>query len=244
MMNDVHHEFGDENKKVKENKTYATSLLNRVKSYKSYVDKFDLYRTCAQAEKIANQIIQTPNYAEPDLDKSILLKVESALDKCDAKFKQEMESYIQIDSKLYSTKHLVWLEDYDKIHEIVEKGAAHNLFSASQLSALYADAVNRKKEDLTQLKSGYSDKILSYFRTDIESITNSCLNSQELELLRIKFDAKKAKDRKHLYWIIAKIVACFIAIILFLVYWPVSGIILGIMIVIGLIIFFLYMKYN
>ena len=242
MMNEVHKGFREENKKVKENEDNAKSLLSRIESYQKYVDKFGLYKTCTQAKKNAEEVLQTPNQANPDIDNVKLQKANAALDVCDAAFKKESDTYTKINSDLNNNKHLMWLGDYHKIYQILKDGATHNICSANQLEKMYADAVVLKKKELSQLLNGYDEKIKSFFKTDIEHITDNCVDRQELQQLKTRFDRKIAEDQKQLYFTIAKVVAGLIAFGAFAgvmwTYWPISGIILGVIVVIVLFLMF------
>lgn len=234
MVKAVQDGFNTENRIVLDNKDEAESLLQRIDTYKSYVDKFGLFKTRTFAENVANEILKAPNYANPDSDKTKLQKANADLDRCDKSFEQEMDAFKQIGNKLNSTSNQLWLGDHEKIKQILNAGATQSHCSANELKSMYDDAVTQKKIDLLNFLNDYNKDIICFFKKEVDYITNHCINKEELGQLRKKIEAKIKGDKLKLYKKIAKIVAIVSAIIAFIVlmvvYWPWSGIVVGIIV--------------
>ena len=234
MIKDVHGGFEKENKLVAENKAAANSLLKRIETYKTYVDKFGLFKTRAYAENVANKVLNSPNLQNPDSDRIKLQDAESKLTSCDNSFEQEIDAFNQWGDKLKSDNFYLWFDDYRKIQDVLDLGATCSSLSVGELESMYVYAVAQKKTDLFNFLNVYNSDIISFFQKEIDYIKSHCVDKKELGQLRNKIEAKIEKDRKELYKKIAKIVAILSAIIAFIVlmvvYWPWSGIVVGIIV--------------
>lgn len=242
MIKDVQGGFEKEHKLVADNKATANSLLKRIETYKSYVDKFGLFETRAYAENVANKVLNSPNLQNPDSDRINLQDAESKLNSCDKSFEQEIDAFNQWDDKLKSDNFYLWLDDYRKIQDVLDLGATCSNLSVRELEAMYVYAAAQKKKDLFDFLNVYNKDIISFFQKEIDYIKSHCVDKKELGQLRNKIEAKIEKDKKELYKKIAKIAAIVSSIIAFIVlmvvYWPWSGIIVGAIVVLFLFIVF------
>lgn len=234
MIKDVQNGFEKENKFVADNKIVANSLLKRLEAYKAYVDKFGLFKTRAYVENVAKEVLNSPNLQNPNTDRIKLQDAELKLNSCTKSFEQEIIAFKQWDDKLKSDNIYLWLDDYRKIRDVLDLGAPYSNLSVGELESMYAYAVTQKKTDLLNFLNGYNKDIIAFFQKEINYITNNCVDKEELGRLRKKIEAKIKDDKKELYKKIAKIVAIVSAIIAFIVlmvvYWPWSGIVVGIIV--------------
>jgi hypothetical protein len=198
------------------------------------VDRFNLQQRCIEANRVAEQILQTPNMANPDADATKLKQANQSLDQCMAQFKAEDILYDKIKQALSDNWKSVWLEDYDALMLVLEKGACYEETPASQLQARFDSLIGVKDKDITKALSVFSSKYQSYFSYDIKPLREEAHYKSELRELIEKINRKVAADKKKLYMKIAKIAGIVAAIILFIVImiacWPWSGIIVGIIV--------------
>ncbi len=228
LIKDVKHGFGIENDNVEDNKAIANSLLNRIGTYRNYVDKFGLRETCIKAEKIANDVLNKPDYATPGSDSHKLQQANKWLDQCKQLFDEEDKVFKQMMDNLDSTSYLMWKKDYTHIREELEKGSTRCELSANELESNRSTANQLKDRELSNLLNSYNSIVKDSFLDDIQYVRDNCVERCKLDELWDKFKRKK----KELQFKVAKIVGIIVAIIIFIVimviYWPWSGITAGI----------------
>ena len=123
MADSVMHGFAQEKDKVGINKGDAQQLKKRIGGLGKYVDKFNLRQICIEGNRIAEQVIQSPNNAKPDVDAANLQKINQKLERCMAQFKAEDKQFDTLIQTLFDNKCSIWQEDYDGFLSILEKGA-------------------------------------------------------------------------------------------------------------------------
>ena len=244
MVDSVHDGFSKEKKMVEKNKQAANMLTKRVGGMdKLYVDRFHLFDICAECRKVADQVLQTPNMLNPDADAIRIQKANQALDQCLAKFDAEDNLFKKLKQELESNCDFIWREDYDALYSKLEKGARYELTPASQLQAVYQGTIGVKQKDVDQAVSGFSNEIQSYFSNEIQSLKNTSHKRSDLQSLIDKMNRKVAEDKKKHTIKLIKIACWILAIILFIAlmvgFWPISGIVLGV--IIAVVVYF-YIK--
>lgn len=241
-IKEVQDGFEAENSTIRINKKTAGDLLDRIRTYDNYVDKFDLFKIRANAEHVAKKVIQSPNCISPNYDKAKLQDAINQLDKCDSLFEQEENLFRQIGDNLLRDRSLLWVEDYQNIQDIVREGASQANYTSKELEALITNTKAQKDNDIAKLLTLYNDKVISAFQKEFEYLKSNFVEKKELSKLKKKIDAKIAEDKKNLYLKIVKIVAIAAAVIAFIaimaMYWPWSGIIVGILVVMFVIMIF------
>lgn len=235
--------FSEEDDNVEKNKKAARHLKKRIDGYRQYVDRFNLRQICAEANRVAEQVLQSPNMVNPESDAAKLKQVNHSLDQCMAQFKAEDKLYDDIKETLRENRMSVWLEDYDALMSVLGKGAFYEDTPASQLQARYDSFIGVKNKNITNALNVFSHKYQLYFSNEIKSLRAKAHYKSELHDLIYKMNRKVEDDKKALYFKIAKIVGIIAAIIaIAVIVWntrPISFFVIG-----AIVILILYMIFK
>lgn len=204
--------FSDEDNNVENNKKSARNLKTRIDGYGKYVDRFNLRQICAEASRVANQILQTPNMANPNSDAIKLKQVSQSLDQCIAQFKVEQKKYDDLKQLLSDNLCHIWIDDSAPLMKELEDGACFNETPASQLKAKYDKVVGVKEKEISQAMSGFSAKIRSYFSNDILELRDSQRDRQNFRNLIARMNRKAEEERKRFIIKVIKYIGIAIAI--------------------------------
>lgn len=189
--------FSDEDNNVENNKKSALKLKTRIDGYVKYVDRFNLRQLCAEANRVAEQVLQTPNMANPNSDTIKLKQVSQSLDQCIAQFNAEQKKYDDLKQLLSDNLCYIWIDDSVQLKKELEGGACFNATPASQLKALYDKIVGVKEKEISQAMSGFSVKIRSYFSNDIRELRESQRDRQNFRNLIARMNRKAEEERKR-----------------------------------------------
>ena len=198
MIDGVKGEFAKEDLRVEKNRKEAKKLKNRVSKYDDYVDRFNLKQWCAEAIQSAEQVLQSPNKANPDDDTDKLAKANRMLDQCIQQFEEEDRLFKELLSTLEEEHRKIWEEDYDIIDTALSKGAYHEPTSASQLKVQFLAAKTRKRKEIDQAVQKYSDNVRNFFAQDIQNLYEEYHSRKDLTRLIAKMDRKAWEERKKL----------------------------------------------
>ena len=204
--------FSDEDNNVENNKKSARNLKTRIDGYGKYVDRFNLRQICAEASRVANQILQTPNMANPNSDAIKLKQASQSLDQCIAQFKAEQKKYDDLKQLLSDNLCHFWIDDSAPLMKELEDGACFNETPASQLKAKYDKVVGVKEKEISQAMSGFSAKIRSYFSNDILELRDSQRDRQNFRNLIARMNRKAEEERKRFIIKVIKYIGIAIAI--------------------------------
>lgn len=237
--------FKNELSDVDEIKREAHKLKNRIDAHKKHQDRYNLSMVCTGGMKSIDRIIATPNYNDLRSDSLILQDIENRLNKCENEFANEVEFYRDLSSQIKKESYLIWKEDYDKLTQILDDGInnIYNFsFQTNYVVEIYRDRINEKASEIASVRALYSQKTLNKFQDEFNKIEQRLLSSIELNKLKEAIDIYEKKEKKRLILQYIKWGAILIGILLVtwivVNYWPISGIIGAIIIVIFVISFF------
>lgn len=246
MIDAVFKGFSDESKSVGKNKEVAQQLKKRIDGYSQYVDRFNLRQICDEANRVAEQIIQTPNMLNPEEDSIILQKANQQLDQCVAQFEAEQKKYDELKQLLSDNLCNIWKDDSAPLMKELKTGVFFNATPVSQLQTQYDKVVGIKEKEISQAMSDFSAEIRSFFSDEIRKLRESQRNRQNLRNLISEMNRKVEEDRERfikkfiLYLGIAIAAGILIWVIVkFVIPWVIDNwpwILLGI-VVIGFIIY-------
>lgn len=204
--------FNQENDQVNKNKQSALELKKRIGKCEQYVDRFNLRQICAEGKKATEQVLQMPNVINPDIDEAKLKKAAQSLNQCLAKFNAENKLFNTIKHDMANNRECFWPDEYDELMIKLEKGAFYQKESASQLQAQYNSLLPIKDSDITDAVSVFSQKIQTFFSSDIGELRYSIHQKKDLFDLINRMNQKVAEDKKKLIIKILKYSGIVIAI--------------------------------
>ena len=216
--------FSEEDNNVENNKKYARNLKTRIDGYGKYVDRFNLRQICAEASRVAEQVLRTPNMVIPNTDTIKLKQVSQSLDQCIAQFKAEQKKYDYLKQLLSDNLCYIWIDDSDPLMKELESGAYFNATPVTQLQVQYDKVIGLKEKEISQAMSSFSAKILSYFSNDIRALRESQHYRQDLRNLISRMNCKVEEDRKRFIIRVIKYIGIVIAACILI--WVVIAIII------------------
>lgn len=216
--------FSEEDNNVENNKKGARNLKTRIDGYGKYVDRFNLRQICAEASRVAEQVLQTPNMANPNTDAIKLKQVSQSLDQCIAQFKAEQKKYDDLKQLLSDNLYYIWIDESDPLMKELDSGAYFNATPVTQLQAQYDKVIGLKEKEISQAMSSFSAKILSYFSNDIRELRESQHYRQDLRNLISRMNCKVEEERKRFIIQVIKYIG--IAIAACILIWVVFAIII------------------
>ena len=228
MIDKVLAAFADEKTMVENNRKMAERLLERIKNYDLFVDRFGLRKLCAESKLKVEQVLRKPNKVNPEVDADILQKVAQALDECMSQFEMEESRFQELMDALDDNRNTIWFEDYDELYSILKKGAFSDPTPSGELQKRYEALLGVKEREINRALSRYSRAILDFYIGEIMELRHTCTRRDDLYALLARMDRKITVDRRQLLMKVLKyssIVICFI----------VFGWVVGIVIALGYI---------
>lgn len=215
LINDIKRVIGafdSEDKMHGDNRKFAASLRKRLETYKDYVDKHDNKRICDNGFKVVNSVLNNPSI-NPDEDKRKLDNLELELDKVKKAFAKEKAEIEEFESKIYDSGS-IWKEDYERIIKKTGEDPCYTTDTLEDYERMYSNACSRKQSDILSFEGKYNEKILDEFYSDMNTIRNKCVYSNELNKLEEKIKEFQKERLKKILKIVGIALACIAVIII------------------------------
>lgn len=241
-MDAVFQAFENEQDQVGRNKNLANKLMNNIRLYRKYSNKFDCYKICDQGEAKIKKVLKG-NGADPSADRATLEKVQKTLDDLMAAFEKEKKEFAELHEEIESSAKRLWYEDYSKLNYLVVSNNYLVDETVEDIRVTFKNSLSQKSNDLLALKVKYeaslfSRKALERYSSDFDKIRSSCVEKKDLDVLKSNLDFYIKELKKKTFKIVG-IVLAILAFIILIFTSRVFRIILLVLIGIAVVIFFL-----
>jgi len=181
--------FETENSKQAMNMSLAAQLLERIKEYLGYADKFNSVNICRSCEPKVINVMQNPSI-DPDKDTEILQNVQKELDALRAAFDNEKQQFLEFERNLSEHLDRIWAEDYEYFTQIFEEDSCKVRNTLSELRSTYEQFSDKKNSDINNVELQYDKRrfprtkiIMQRFSDDFYQIRNNFSSKSDLNNL-------------------------------------------------------------
>ena len=223
--------FNGFTEKSKENKKKAFKLKESTKKHLDCFTNQRLVKICTDGNQIADRILQSPNLFDPDADAQILERICNKFESCREDITNEDIAYKELKKEIEDNESNIWVEDYYKLIQVLDKGAWNNDTPSVQLYDQYHRYINEKNQEIDKIVSGLNKEVLDYLNNDLKKVRNSAYKKSDFydlvyNAMNVIAERKKQWRLKMLK-IAGIVVAIILAIVLIAWTWPYSGYVLG-----------------
>lgn len=213
--------FKSENNKQLANMNLASQLLDRIKEFLGYADKFNAVNICRACEPKVKEVMQNPS-VDPDIDAKTLQNVQQELDALRAAFDNEKQQFLDFEASLSKHLETIWAEDYEYFTQIFNGDSCKMSNTIEELRLSYERYSDNKVDDIDKVKLIYSDRkfprtkiIMERFNSNFQQLRDSFSSKSDLDKLICDIEEYIKARRKEIAKKIWEIIKTIFKIIIF-----------------------------